>query len=121
MKMIKKPFVGTHVIGEILGSPTAKLKSAKLIEKSISSIIFKNHLKKLGCITHRFRGGGYTIVVCLAESHIALHTWPEKYFATLDVYACDYYRKNKSNAVAVFEEIALLLDPIKIHKRVYRR
>ena len=38
---------------------------------------------------HHFGDGhGYTGVVVLAESHISVHTWPEKGYAGLDVFMC---------------------------------
>jgi len=33
-------------------------------------------------------GGGISGVAVLAESHISVHTWPEKGFAAFDVFMC---------------------------------
>ncbi len=44
----------------------------------------------VGELFHRFDSpGGVTGVVLLAESHLALHTWPELAAVTLDVYVCN--------------------------------
>lgn len=32
---------------------------------------------------------GFTGVICLTESHISIHTWPEKLFLCIDVFMCD--------------------------------
>jgi len=41
-------------------------------------------------VFHRFPlPGGVTGVVLLAESHVAVHTWPERGAVTLDVYVCN--------------------------------
>lgn len=38
---------------------------------------------------HHFgEGHGYTGVVILAESHISVHTWPEKGYAAIDAFMC---------------------------------
>lgn len=38
---------------------------------------------------HQFgEGGGVSGVVVLAESHISIHTWPERDFAAVDVFMC---------------------------------
>jgi S-adenosylmethionine decarboxylase len=38
---------------------------------------------------HHFGAGfGYTGVVILSESHISVHTWPEKGYAAIDVFMC---------------------------------
>jgi S-adenosylmethionine decarboxylase len=44
---------------------------------------------------HRFGGGGVSGIVVLAESHISIHTWPERQFAAIDIFmcgSCDPYR-----------------------------
>lgn len=47
-------------------------------------------LHGVGELFHRFDApGGVTGVVLLAESHLALHTWPELAAVTLDVYVCN--------------------------------
>ena len=37
---------------------------------------------------HRFAPQGVSGVVVLAESHVAVHTWPENGFAAFDVFTC---------------------------------
>jgi len=38
---------------------------------------------------HHFgRGRGVTGVALLAESHISIHTWPERRYAALDIFMC---------------------------------
>lgn len=38
---------------------------------------------------HHFGGGnGVTGVLLLAESHISIHTWPERDFAAIDIFMC---------------------------------
>ena len=42
--------------------------------------------------------GGVTGVVLLAESHLAVHTWPELGGVTLDVYVCNVNGDNSARA-----------------------
>jgi S-adenosylmethionine decarboxylase len=37
---------------------------------------------------HRFQPIGVSVVVILSESHLALHTWPERTTASMDVFVC---------------------------------
>lgn len=37
---------------------------------------------------HPFTGGGVSGAVILAESHMSIHTWPEKKFIALDIFVC---------------------------------
>ncbi|WP_428421557.1 adenosylmethionine decarboxylase [Methylibium sp.] len=50
---------------------------------------------------------GVTGVLLLAESHLAVHTWPELDAVTLDIYVCHRHADNSARAEAV---IAQLLD-----------
>jgi S-adenosylmethionine decarboxylase proenzyme len=39
-------------------------------------------------IYHHFSPYGVSGVTVIAESHIAIHTWPEKSFAAIDIFSC---------------------------------
>jgi len=56
---------------------------------------------------HQFEGSGFTGTVVLAESHLAIHTWPERQGLTLDVYVCNYSGDNSAKARKLF---ALLVE-----------
>ncbi|MEO6321805.1 MAG: S-adenosylmethionine decarboxylase, partial [Polaromonas sp.] len=42
--------------------------------------------------------GGVTAMLLLAESHVCVHTWPEKKTVTLDVYVCHFGGDHSSRA-----------------------
>ena len=42
----------------------------------------------LNLATHKFEPQGVTGVAMLAESHISIHTWPEKGIAMCDIFTC---------------------------------
>lgn len=54
---------------------------------------------------------GVTGTVVLAESHLAIHTWPESGDVTLDVYVCNFSRDNSDRAREVFEHVIRTLKP----------
>lgn len=43
--------------------------------------------------SHKFSPQGVTAIVLLAESHISIHTWPEKGMAICDVFTCGDHTK----------------------------
>jgi spermidine synthase len=43
---------------------------------------------------------GVTGTVLLAESHLAIHTWPETGSVTIDVYVCNFSADNSGKAHA---------------------
>lgn len=48
---------------------------------------------------------GVTGVVLLAESHLAIHTWPEQAAVTLDVYVCNLGQDNSAKARALMQRL----------------
>lgn len=60
---------------------------------------------------HRFAGAGVTGMVLLAESHLAVHTWPELDAATLDVYVCNVSRDNSSRAQCLLDGLISAFAP----------
>lgn len=64
---------------------------------------------------HRFAPddaqGGITGVVLLAESHLAIHTWPELGGVTLDVYVCNYGGDNSARAEALMAALLKAFAP----------
>jgi spermidine synthase len=55
--------------------------------------------------------GGITGAVLLAESHLALHTWPERSGVTLDVYVCNFTDDNSGKAQQLFDELMVAFRP----------
>lgn len=48
---------------------------------------------------------GVTGVVLLAESHLAVHTWPEQGAVTLDVYVCNLGGDNSAKARQLLQRL----------------
>ena len=42
----------------------------------------------VGEVFHKFSPVGVTGIVCIAESHISIHTWPEHAYAAVDIFTC---------------------------------
>ena len=68
----------------------------------------------LNAVADRFHGfppchegepAGVTGVVLLAESHLAVHTWPEQGVVTLDVFVCNLLGDNRHRAQALLDAL----------------
>ena len=69
-------------------------------------------LQPVGELFHRFPApGGVTGVVLLAESHLAVHTWPELGAVTLDVYVCNLQTDNSGSAQALLAALETAFAP----------
>ena len=55
--------------------------------------------------------GGITGAVLLAESHLAIHTWPERRGVTLDVYVCNFTADNEGKARQLFDALMVAFRP----------
>ncbi len=55
--------------------------------------------------------GGVTGAVLLAESHVAVHTWPERGGVTLDVYVCNFSTDNSSKAEQLLDDLIVAFAP----------
>jgi S-adenosylmethionine/arginine decarboxylase-like enzyme len=55
-------------------------------------------LTVIGEVSFAFQPQGISAVILLAESHIALHFWPEESKVTIDIHICDYQQDNLQKA-----------------------
>src|SRR3982751_1716170 len=70
---------------------------------------------------HRLQGGGFTGRFVLAESHLAIHTWPERQGLTLDVYVCNYSADNSAKARGLFDTIVGYFQPGEVARQEIER
>ena len=86
-------FAGSHLLLDLWGANN--LEDPDQIEQVLSAAAEAAGATVLHAHIHRFEsGGGGSGVVVLAESHISIHTWPERNFAAIDIFmcgACDPY------------------------------
>ncbi|MDL2337715.1 MAG: S-adenosylmethionine decarboxylase [Pseudomonadota bacterium] len=64
---------------------------------------------------------GVTGVVLLAESHLAVHTWPELDAVTLDVYVCNVGADNSPRAESLMTAMCAAFAPHCIERQALRR
>lgn len=65
--------------------------------------------------------GGVTGAVLLAESHLAVHTWPERAGVTLDVYVCNFSTDNSGKAERLMNDLMVTFAPTqRITNRILR-
>ena len=79
-------------------------------------------LQPVGELFHTFPApGGVTGVVLLAESHLAVHTWPELNAVTLDVYVCNLGTDNTHKAHALIEMLLAAFKPEQVERHALER
>jgi len=68
-------------------------------------------LTVVGVSSHQFRPQGATVAVLLAESHLAVHTWPEARFLTVDLYVCNATQDHTAQAEAIWSRLLKAFRP----------
>jgi spermidine synthase len=104
---------GLHLIGDLTGcrcDPQLLLDGERFKAKCIDMVAAAG-LTTMDSTFHTFEGGGFTGTVVLAESHLAIHTWPERQGLTLDVYVCNYSADNSAKARKLFDQMVEYFQP----------
>ncbi len=78
--------LGVHLVAEL--DRCERLGDCAAMERLLAAAAAAGHAKLLAVHLHAFGGGGVAGVALLAESHIAVHTWPEFAYAAVDVFMC---------------------------------
>lgn len=76
------------IIGLIKDCSVEKLENVALMEETIEKAAMLMDLTLLKTVSHKFTPQGLTAVALLAESHIAIHTYPEENSIFVEVMSC---------------------------------
>ncbi len=80
-------YAGMHLLVDLWGA--TNLADPALIDTALRAAAVKAGATILHSHFHHFTpNGGVSGVVVLAESHISIHTWPERNFAAVDIFMC---------------------------------
>jgi S-adenosylmethionine decarboxylase len=80
-------FAGTHLLVDLWGAE--RLDDIGHVEATLRRAVEASRATLLHIHLHHFTpNGGVSGVAVLAESHISIHTWPERGYAALDVFMC---------------------------------
>ena len=112
-----KKFKWLHIISEFFNYKNTYWLELDDIKKELSYNIKANWLLELWNFYHLFWKDAYTWVICLAESHISIHTWPESNYLTLDIYVCNYWNDNFEKANNMFKFFKSFYKPEKYNVR----
>lgn len=78
-------------------------------------------LTQVGKVTHDFPGGGFTAVLCLTESHISIHTWPEYGLCTCDVFLSNFRKNNDAITQHIMQRMLQFFESTQHELQSVRR
>lgn len=79
--------VGRHLIAECWGC-NERIFSETAIQKALEEAVRETGATLLRLFIHTFEPHGVSAVAVISESHIFIHTWPEKRYLALDAFTC---------------------------------
>jgi spermidine synthase len=109
---------GLHLTGDLFGCACSAATLTDL--QALSSMCRQATLDaKLTIVDEKWhvfpdwdgQPGGITGTILLAESHLAIHTWPERRGVTLDVYVCNFTEDNTPKAEQLFDTLMVAFRP----------
>ncbi|WP_229212858.1 S-adenosylmethionine decarboxylase family protein [Dyadobacter soli] len=105
LTLLKTYTPGLHLIATLHSDQTALLDGYSGFKDLADELTRAFDLQKLGEVYHDFEPGGFTGIVCLSESHLSVHTWPEFGKVNVDIYLSNFQRVNNGAVREIFERI----------------
>lgn len=108
---------GYHVYGNLIDCDNVSiLEDEEALKNLVIEAARIGNMTLLDVKTWKI-GLGASVVAIVLESHIAIHTWPEFKYATVDVYTCGSH----TNPVVAFKYIESVLKPRRVERGEFPR
>lgn len=85
---IHRSVTGRHLVLDLFGCDGGLLDDPPYLQTLLTRAATEAGAHVLTVSSHHFEPHGSTMVLLLAESHLAIHTWPEERFAAMDIFTC---------------------------------
>lgn len=92
-------YIGYHTIWDIYDCDFQKASYVESVKKILNEIVSDLQLGKVAENYKQFEPIGVTGFILLEESHISIHTWPERRFVALDVFSCRPFEVDRINTL----------------------
>ena len=80
--------LGRHLLIELYQCDSRVISDVRKIEEIMVGAAKHAKATIVDVVFHNFNPNGISGVIVIQESHLAIHTWPEYGFASIDVYTC---------------------------------
>lgn len=107
---------GRHLLVEYHGCDAEVLDDLCGIERIMRRAAEAAGATIVDSIFHLFRPQGVTGVVVVEESHLSIHTWPERGYAAVDFYTCGGCKPRRAHDVLVDA-----LKPVRSERLIVER
>jgi spermidine synthase len=93
-----QPSLGWQTLIDLHDCETPHLDDVTWVRAAMLEAAVRAEATIVGERFHRFEPHGISGVVMIGESHLAVHIWPERKFAAIDVFTCNSALKTKAAA-----------------------
>ncbi len=80
--------LGRHILVELYGCDPVNLDDMDSVRKQLKEAAIRTGATVVAEVFHKFSPQGVSGTIVIAESHLAIHTWPELGYCALDLYTC---------------------------------
>ena len=80
--------LGRHLLAEFYGCDRGILNDPDRIKRIMEEAAVTSGASIVQSVFHLFNPHGISGVVVIAESHLAIHTWPEYGYSAVDIFTC---------------------------------
>ncbi|MCX5785228.1 MAG: adenosylmethionine decarboxylase [Elusimicrobia bacterium] len=80
--------LGQHLVIELYGCDKKAISKVDTVQAIMLEAAKAANATIIDSIFHHFAPYGVSGVVVIAESHFAIHTWPEHNYASVDLFTC---------------------------------
>lgn len=80
--------LGIHLIADFFECDKSVINSLEAVENIMIESVKISGAKIVEPFFHRFSPQGISGIIVVAESHFAIHTWPEHAAAAVDIFSC---------------------------------
>ncbi len=112
---------GLHILLTLETESEALLLDSEAFLAFTESILATKDVEIVGVTNHVFENQSFTSAVCLKESHLCIHTWPEFKQLTFDIFLCNYLQDNSEKVEKIANEVIEYFKAKTIQKhKIYR-
>lgn len=131
-------YLGRHILAEFFDCDPNILNNVQIIEEQMTQAAIECGATVVQKCFHMFSPHGVSGVVIIAESHLAIHTWPELGYAAVDLFTCgetcdpkvayEYLKKAFRSASSSYSQLKrgildsenkeLIKAPFQVHAQV---
>lgn len=80
--------LGQHSLFDLHDCDAARLADREVVRTALLEAVRQSGGTIVADTFHQFNPHGVSGVVIIAESHVTIHTWPERAFAAVDLFTC---------------------------------